>query len=212
MFTLTRSDGGFSDIEVNLFQMYFAEKYTQVLLTSEAHKSGGIHLHGVCEDKVKEVTSLTKRLVRLYARLEIPLIENVSIHIRKCHELGGALNYCLKECTRDKKPLLCLGWTFKDLQRKALEALKKLKDKDINAKYYFVNQRSANGLIIRYAKTAGLPIVNKASFIDVICAMAKDRYQFASVKMCQVYAEVMAELGDLEVLRDHYELMFANLR
>lgn len=213
MFTLTRSEGGFSAHEVFLFTEYFDERYVVVLLVEESHKTGGIHLHGVCEDPVKEVTSLTKRIVRLYHSFKIPVVTGVSVHIKKVTGLDGALSYCMKHQLREtQSPCLLKGWCIKDLRRKAIEAVRLFDSKDAKRPYRYVNQREINGLVIQYAKTSGMPLMNKASFIDVMTAMAADKYQFASIKMEQVYAEIMAELGDQSVYRDRLELMLCNMR
>lgn len=207
LITLTCATG-FTEEHIEKFKEYFVQKYDQCLAVTEAHVSGKLHVHAVVKDPAAAATSLTKKFVRLYEKMDIPVVKRVSINVKTAKVLDGALQYIMKDLD-GQPPLLIRGWDMKTLEDQALQNLKKMPRCLIQKNDYYINQRVATSLIIEFAKRIAVPILCKTSFRQVCVAMMKEGYQFDALKLAPIYVQILARSGYTQAAEDWIDSQLA---
>lgn len=192
--TLTRT-GGFIVATCVKFEDWFKLSFQYCVVTRELHKSGHLHLHAVVQSKVKQASTLTARIERLYELWDIPLVKRVSINCKTAVVLEGAVQYVLKDVVPGDAPSVLCGWDMKTLEDQMLSALKKMPRSMVQRDDYYLNQRVATSLLIEYGKRIGVAILDKISFKQVVVSMMKEGYQFDAVKLAPVYVQILARSG-----------------
>lgn len=194
LITLTRT-GGFTEAECLPLEKFFSEGFDRCCVTRETHKSGHLHLHAVVVSDVKKASTLTQRFERVYERMGIPVVKRISINVKTCSVIEGAVQYVCKDLAPGQEPTVLRGWDMKTLEDKMLNALKKMPRSMVQRDDYYLNQRVATSLLIEYGKRIGVAILDKISFKQVVVSMMKDGYQFDAIKLAPVYVQILARSG-----------------
>ncbi len=198
LITLAMS-GGLTELLIRQIREYLAARFTQVVMNTEPHKSGLLHLHAFAYSEVASSSAIRKHMQRFLIAHDV-VVGPKTLNVKVADD--NAANYVIKEVSDEKPVTLCQGWQIKDLLQKRLEAVKKLSKVSAQGSDKVVTQDEAVPLIIRYAKTANMTLTDKASFKDVIKEMVRMGFSFSHIRMNSTYAEVMCRCGDDRALDD----------
>lgn len=166
------------------------------VLNREKHKSGKFHYHSVFSHKNKQTAGVTRQIELLYAAADARWVRGVTVKVKRAIALDGALGYAIKDGTQ----LVKVGFSDSVLK----DAREKWVRRRVGAQIddqFIISKNEAVTRVLSFIKTRSLTINCKQSFIDVICLMAKEHFQFQNVKMKFLYAQVMAQLGDVGAMR-----------
>ena len=176
-------------------------KCDQALLVAEGgpDEDKHLHFHSVATFKARAAKNVTEQVKTLYKKMGLP-VTGRSIQVKKVTDLVGIWHYHLKELG-DRKPLLLKGWKMSFIKESCLANLKKIPHKVLLKNKYMLNAKIATALMVEYAAAKSLVISGKESFTTVVCEMAKEGYQFESVKIKWLYTQVMSLMGDERPMR-----------
>ncbi len=181
----------------------------KTLLVPELHADGRTHYHSIIHTMDKTTNQVTRKLLTLYQRLNIPVVKGVSIIVKASSDAIGLLHYVTKDLQGD--PLLITGWTMSWIKETCKANLKNIPYRMLTKNKYTLQHRSSVELVVQYAYRSGYPLTGKASFIQVVTAMQADGYQFSGIKPTWLYAEVMAVCGYAGAARSLWDLALMGL-
>ncbi len=200
--------GGLSDEMICKITSYLEDRFTQVVMNVEPHKTGLLHLHAYALSPVKTSSAIRNHFKRFLLSIKVEVGTN-TLNVKSADE--NVVSYVIKEVTETKPVTLCKGWKISDLLEKRQIALKKLSIKSAKGTDKVLSQDEVVPLIIRYAKNAGTTLTDKESFKSVIKSMVRLGFSFSRIKMASTYAEVMCRCGDDRALDDLLDMQLIGL-
>ncbi len=195
MVTLTSSEGFTDDQCIAVVAYHQLDPFVNCLLVKELHQSGLPHFHAVVDIKLQKANGLTLRYERLYKKLSIPLTKCISIRVKRCVDKIGAFHYLMKELSDTDDPLVLKGWERTWIQDEIRNGLKHMPYKVLLRGTYRVTKSNGTDICLKYADLHNMSILGKDDFADLIAAMVRDKYRFASASLKVIYVELLCELG-----------------
>ncbi len=198
--TLTTSSPGFDDDEVFAIRDWCKHNSDACFLVEEV--SSHRHLHAAFRCTQKTTVQVTRKLAKLYEKLNLPWVAKVSCKVRRATVLVGWFHYLRKEMKKDE-PLLLTGWKMTWIAEQCAANLKKIPHKVLLKHDYQVSTKNGTAMVIEYAKRKNLPLCDKYTFADVLTDMAADSYTFESVRIKWLFCQVMARCGERKYMKSH---------
>ncbi len=193
--TISPAPPGYDREEVKVI-LDWHSMFDQVLLVSEDRSDGTEHYHSLVTTPVKQAHTLTKQLLRLFKKEGLEVTDHVTIKVKSCPEPIGWMHYLMKEVPEHGAPMARKGWALSWIKETLLANLKKRPHKMLLKDVYHLSKKTGTRMVCEYASARSLPLDSKFAFCRVCTEMMKDGYQFDSVALKWVYAQVSAIRGN----------------
>lgn len=168
-------------------------------LVSEPRPGDGIiHYHSVFQSLAKTTSKTREKLERLLKNIHVPYERMITVKVKKCTDLIGWFHYLTKDAT--SKRLYIKGWEMSWIKQQCLDNVKKIPFKVLLKGKRFVTKKGATALIIAYSAAKAYPITGKHSFMQVVCMMAQEGYEFQSVNMRYCFSQALAVNGNTRAM------------
>ncbi len=195
--TLTKR-GGFTEEECQPFTQYF-NKMSHAYVSNEVGDSGGFsHIQGVFEIPIKKTSNVTRQLVKIYEDNEIECVKGISVCVKACTNLGGAVIYTSKEIKDSKSNaqlLVLRGWQSSWIDKKVKENVKCIPHKMLNKIITRVTQGTVGSLMYEYCAANNMAVTCKQDYLDVVKKMGDAGYAFGCIRHTGLYQDVCAAFG-----------------
>lgn len=193
---------GFNGPQEDQVVQWHRRNCDKVFLARELHDSGAAHYHSVvCVSAPRQASKVTEKLVRLYAEMGIDWVKGISVKVKTVSDFVGCLHYVRKDLG-DDLPILLLGWRLSWIKQQCIAGVKHIPFKMLRKDVYMIQESTAVAVVIRYASASGHPLTGKDSFMTVVCAMSAEGYRFVKIKKLDLFADVLASVGDLSHVRN----------
>jgi len=186
---------GFNDPQEDQVVQWHKRSTTFCLLVRELHEDGRVHFHSlVCAPKLKNACGIQRKLATLYKQMDLPVVTRVSIRVDTETDRVGWMHYLLK----DKNVIYLTGWKMSWIKAQCLANVKKIPHKMLTKNVKVLTKATATQTILAYASASGAVLTGKCSLCRVMVNMMKEGYIFSSVPLKHIFAEVMAQSGEVE--------------
>ncbi len=175
--------------------------FHNVLLINELHDSGETHFHALADIKCKQAAGVTRKYERFYKAHDIAYVKGISAKIKTCTDKVGWMHYLLKEFTDDDVPLVLKGWKWTWVQQLVRDSIKKMPHRMLLKDVYKVTKSNGTEIICKYMQVNSMRVANKEDFMDVICAMSREKYRFSSASIKWCFVEVLIQEGHSKGMR-----------
>jgi len=202
--TLTTSDG-FTLDQVTPFKEFF-NKYENAYIVNEYGQSGNnSHLECVFKSDVTKTGNITRSLKRIYDDNKIPWVNSISVRVKKCTHLIGAIIYANKEIKQsDTKATVLVqrGWSSSWIDPQVKDNVKSIPHKMLNKQVTRVTKGTGGALMHEWCVANGYVVSNARDYLEVVEKMGDDKYAFGSIRHMSIYSDVMSAFGDGKGARD----------
>ncbi len=192
--TLTARNG-LSEEQVKLIGENFAKCEHAYLVNEFGEDGGNSHIEGVIELESKKTSNVTRSLKSLYNKLDIEVVPWISIKVKACTHLAGAISYATKELEGEGRVILLNGWKETWIDRQVKASAEKKASSHLMKMGTWVTKRMGPPIIFNFCKANNMRITNLKEYREVIVEMGDKQYMFdKGIHVC-CYANVLALFG-----------------
>lgn len=194
--TLT-ARGGLTTENIDVLVNYFTKRCTHAYLVNEFGESGeNSHLEGVIEILKTKTSNLTRSIANVYFGMDLEVIPRITICVKTCVALAGALSYSSKELRDKGNVVLLLGWEDSWIQQKVKSVARVRAPNTLMKMGTWLGKRLAPAKIYTWCKANNCEVKDLRSYREVCVKMGDEKYMFdRGIHKC-TYANVMALFGD----------------
>lgn len=187
-----REDLSLAQIEA-LIQFHRVEGPFALLISELRPGDSVMHFHSVFQSKAIAPTKVREKVERMLKRAGVEVTVSVTVKVRRCSDLIGWFHYCTKDASYVRHYIK--GWQMSWIKEQCVANIKKIPFAVLLKDKHHITAKGATARILAYAKAQGTPVSGKEAFKDVVCAMAREGYEFQNVKMKWCYSQCMAMCG-----------------
>ncbi len=182
--------GGFTVGQVVHIIKYF-DKCKHAYVVNEFGERGvNSHLEGIIEFDTKTTSNVTERIKRVYNMLEIDVVDEVTIKVKKVTHLNGAIIYASKELSVSSNVVLLKGWNQTWIDKMIKENVKDIPYKMLKKLGTRLTQKTGPAMIYEWCIANNMRVESKADYLKVTKLMCKQQYLFGCCRDTGLWRDV----------------------